>query len=162
MLETDIHTKAKILDYGVSANGKGNPQVFIEAAVEGATYPTVTWFGQLTSEGSREITLKALLICGFKKNSDFSQIAEGKEGGALDVGRVVDVLFGPETWEGKTREKIKYFNAPGSGSGSVQRFDASEAKKALSAFNLKAEMAAVRNENPNLDKISEGVSEEMF
>ena len=176
-LKQDIWTKGRITDYGLGKNGSGDPQVVIsflvnlkpEAKDESeAEWYGMTWYGNLGSEKGREITGKALLICGFKEGSVLADLGAGKDADVLDMNRPINMQVGPDTYYSKkektdvTKDKIKWINAPGEGGGGgqVEKMDNSEAKKLLSSINTKKMMSQIRSENAHLAKLAEEDDEE--
>ena len=169
-MPVDIYTKGKLIDYGTSKNGQGNLQVFGQFQVElnnkndtplegpNSNVKNLIWYGHLSTEKGREVTVKALLVLGFQ-GEDLSEISKGPEGGALDMGRLVDMNVGEEADQSNPpvmRMRLKFINAPGGGVGNVERLDVSETKKLLGDLNMKAMLTSVRKENPNLVEVSKG------
>ena len=173
-LKGDIDTKARILGYGIGKNSSGDPQVVISMSVNfnpaakdesEADWNTLTWYGNLGNETGREITGKALLVCGFKEDSQLHELGGGIESEILDKDRPINVNVGPSTYQSKTHDKVKWINAPGTGgSKAIEKMDSSEAKKMLSGINSKQMMSTIRNENAHLAKLAEegDADEELF
>jgi hypothetical protein len=102
----------KVKNYGITTTQAGEPQVAIQF---GLTTPegqkTLTWHGTLKEGKGREITLGALLNCGFR-GDDISALADGVDGGALDTDREVDLVVEDNTPPGKTEvySKVRWVN----------------------------------------------------
>lgn len=141
-----------IRNYGLGENKSGMPNVWINFDVKdtnGDTYG-YTWFGSLKEGRAREITIDALLACGLTGNN-LENLKSGIEGGALDQTQGVELHLEEETWDGKTRLKVKWINKQGG-----MKFDklASEnAAKKMKGLNLDAEVAARRKETGITDDL---------
>ena len=129
--------KAKLIDYGIGETLAGEPNVQLKFDVEGVG--EMTYYGSLKG-GAVPLTLDALLTCGYK-GKDCTDIIDGPDGGALILGTEVNVAIGEEEYNGATKKKIKFVNAPGS---AVQRADPVTAKAKLRALGLEAELAKQR------------------
>lgn len=138
----------RVKDYGISETQAGDPQVFIQFAVDGPEgEETMTWFGSLKEGKAQEITLKAVLAAGFQ-GKDVTELVDGTDGGAIPLETEVSLVVEDDTYEGKTRQRIKWVNKPGS--GGVQRADATSAKAKLAKLGLAGKMAQVKAQNPDL------------
>lgn len=85
----------------------GKEQVAVEFELmdsEGVIGPRITWFGYFT-EKTTESTFRALRTCGWM-GDDLSNL-QGIETNE------VSLVIQNETWEGKTRPKVQWVNAPG-------------------------------------------------
>lgn len=146
--------RARLVNYTISEAKTGNPQIevlfeFDEGeGVHMATHQ-VRWFGSLAGKAV-PITLKALHVMGYrgKTDADFAKIADGVEGGMLDLGKEVDLVLAEETTkEGKRFVKVAWVNdpdhAPGGFKNAIPR---EKVKVKIGALNLSAQMALVRKE----------------
>lgn len=109
--------KAKVINCGITSSKDGNPQVTINLKLlmnEGApdqTTQDMMWSGSLKEGRAQEITLDAVLVCGYKENN-LNLLAEGK---GLDLEKVVQVTVESESYNGRDTLKIKWINEVGSG-----------------------------------------------
>lgn len=149
--------KAKIINYTLSQNKSGNPQVEVlfefndgDGSQVGGTNHQVRWWGQLT-EKSIPWTLKALEVMGFrgKTDDDFAKLADGVEGGMLDLARDVSLVLEEETKDGKTFVQVKWVNDPDRIPGGFKNaLSRGEAKVKIGALNLAGQMAMLRSQAP--------------
>lgn len=141
----------KVTDYGVSASSNDNPQVFV---VFDVAFPdgeqSMTWYGSLNAGKAREITIKALLVLGFHSNS-FDDLVDGKDSGAIVLGKEASLVIENEEYEGKSRWKIQWVNSLNSG---PKRIESGSAKAKLAALNLDGDLAKI--------KAQSGVEDTMF
>lgn len=85
----------------------GKEQMAVEFELmdsEGVVGPHITWFGYFT-EKTTEHTLRALRTCGWR-GDDLSNLDGIQE-------NEVSLVIQNETYEGKTRPKVQWVNAPG-------------------------------------------------
>lgn len=149
--------KAKIINYALSSNSKGGPQVEVlfeyndeSTAQVGGVYHQIRWWGQLGSEKAQGYTLKALDILGFKgkTNDDIMKLADGVEGGMLDIDKEVELVL--EKKPENQYLSVKYINEPGRGAteGFKNAMTRVEAKVKLGALNLAGQLAMIRAQGP--------------
>lgn len=132
---------AKIQNYGVSTDKNGSPQILINFGFDVNGEQTGgTWYGSLTSEKGKEITVDTLIRCGLRGN-DVSLVGYGPDSNALDMNKELEIVVDEDHYEGKTYKKIKWVNLPGS---SLKTVEASEAVALLKGLNLTGEVVARR------------------
>ena len=155
MIPTRKTVRARIVNYDITENQKGDPQVTIlfeyneGDSLSGSSHQ-ITWWGH-TSEKAMPYTLKSLYTLGYqgKTMQDFLKLADGVEGGALDLAKEVELVLDQETKEtGKTFWKVAFINDPdkprgGAFKGSMAK---DKIKVKLGAMNLEGQMAVVRQE----------------
>lgn len=131
----------KIVNYAVTETKKGDAQIGITFAIEGATGPrNISWFGNF-HENAREFTVKQVLYCGFKGN-DLGTLIEGVAGNALRTDLDLALTVEHHTWEEKTTARVAWINPVG-GRG----FDKMDPVKAKSSLGqLSGLVASVRQE----------------
>jgi hypothetical protein len=110
--------EAKILDYGVVQGNKA-PQVKVVFGIKNG--PSYSWFGQLGTEKSQEITTKNLITMGANP-SNIEKVENGLNSGVLDTNKVFEIVVADRTYNGKTYTEIKYINDPSTPRGPVQEF----------------------------------------
>lgn len=144
---------ARIVDYGITeieSTGNTYVAILLEFTQDGER-KEITYFGFLSSEKSRKHTFDALTNCGFK-GTDLSVLADGVQSGALDHETPVNIVIEQETYEGKTRWRVRWINRRAAFRSKIDR---AEAKSRLGA--LSGELAAYRRENgqaPQKEKIN--------
>jgi hypothetical protein len=108
--------RARVTQWALGKTDKGNEQVVMEFDFldDGFVGTRMSWYGYFTEKGL-PITLKALRTCGWH-GSDLADLS------GVEINEV-SLTVENETYEGKTRPKIKWVNAVG-------------------GFNLKAPLAA--------------------
>lgn len=113
---------AKIISHSITETKDGNPQASVTFSFEADGKPqSMTWFGSFKEGKAREITVKALLVCGLKGNNP---------AGSLDIGREVSIVVeDDEGQDGKMRSRIRWVNALG-GSRNVIPQDMAKSKLA--------------------------------
>lgn len=136
--------KARVIDYGIKLSSTNNPMVTIRFACEDGQKRS--WNGSLNEGKAREITLDALIRCGFT-GSDVSELTGGAESGLLDHSKELDLTIDAEEYNGKTFEKIKWINEVG-GKGFKDAMKKEDAVKVFNGMNLKADLAARRAMQP--------------
>ena len=119
---------AEVEQAGMIPDKNMKPQPFIQFKTEEGM---ITWFGSLNSEKSQEIAVKAAITAGFVGN-DWDDFSKGKE--TFD-GRKVMITCEEETYEGKTRLKVKWINPI----SNFESMSASEVKAKVSSAALFAE-----------------------
>jgi len=103
---------AQVIDYwiGSTAAGLAQAEILFQFELDGKPQNLI-WYGSF-KEKALGITLKTLLYCGLK-GDDPSLIAEGKEGGALVLGRELELVLNRELdLNNNPRLKIKWVNPP--------------------------------------------------
>jgi hypothetical protein len=132
---------AVLTDYGISETKNGDPQVFLTFEVE--PEGRLSYFGSLKG-GALQFTIGALAALGYK-GKDMSDLANGVDGRALQLGTRVSVAISDDDYPGhEGQKKINFVNAPGSG---IKRADPVTAKARLKALGVEAELAKYRNAN---------------
>lgn len=100
-------TSAAEVQFGYTSTG--NEQIAVPLTITDGEHAgtTITWFGNFGSDKATEIALKALRACGWAGNdlSDLTGID------TLEVDAVVEW----EEYNGQSRMKVKWLNAPGGG-----------------------------------------------
>lgn len=150
--------KARIVNYTISTTQKGDPQIEVlfefndgDAIQTGGTNHQVRWWGYLT-EKAIPYTLKALEVMGFKgkTDDDFSKLADGVEGGMLDIGKDLLLVLEEETNDnGKKYVKVRWINDPDRAPGGFKTaLSRGEAKVKIGALNLAGQMAMLRSHAP--------------
>lgn len=140
--------EARIVNYDITEDKKGNPQVAVLFSFTDQEGPKeYTWYGGLSTEGGRKVTLKALLTMGFK-GKNVADLAGGVESHALNVSTPVEIDIQNEDYQGKVYTKVKWINRLG-GAKFANALSKQEAKAKLAALNLDGELAAIRAETGN-------------
>lgn len=100
---TDGVYRARAVSATLGENSKGNEQVAIQFRFLAAELvgQTITWYGTFTDK-SADISIKALRACGWQGN-DLTELL------GIDANDV-DLVVANETWEGKSRTKVKWVN----------------------------------------------------
>jgi hypothetical protein len=135
--------QARLANYWIGKTSAGLPQaeLLFEFEIDGEPRELI-WFGSF-KEKARPYTLKALLYCGMK-GDDPTSIADGPEGGALELGKEVLITIARETDDkGNPRLRINWINPLG-GAHFRERVNRGDLRNQLAS--LKGEMAAVRKE----------------
>lgn len=117
--------EAKIVGAGVLPDKNNQPQPFMK--FETSEGP-ITWYGSLKSQTSQEIAVKAAVAAGFTGN-DWDDFAQGlvhfKETKFV-------ITVAEETYNGKTRLKVKWVNPI----GEAKAMSAVEVKSKISSAGL--------------------------
>ena len=102
--------KAKIQDYGLVQNQKGQPQVkvFFKFNETGETF---SWFGNLSTPVGQEITTKTLITLGATP-ANIDKIENGLASNVLDTQKEFELVVENNEYNGKTSPRIKYINDP--------------------------------------------------
>lgn len=121
---------AKAARFGNSETAKKTPGVAVDFEItqgesKGQKITYVGWF----SGGATEYTFQNLVKAGYNEALD-NPLQNAKE---------VEIVLEEETYEGKTRTKVKYINEPGKGGGKF-----AEASPTSLGFDLKQMMASAR------------------
>lgn len=87
---------AKIIDYWVDKTNAGVPRVNISLNVivdqsQTGVVNALRWDGSFATEKSKNNVLKTLEVCGLRSPSHIGLVAKGKDAGALDLHREVEV-----------------------------------------------------------------------
>lgn len=142
--------KAKVYDYGLVENDKGEPVVMIRFKFE--NNETWYWTGTLGSEAATKRTLSTLITCGLKTD-ELEGLTEGLESNMLDLETEVECVLEESEYEGKKRIQIKYVNPIG-GRKFGEAMDKQKAKAKFGGMNLKGELAALGfKKKQNIDSI---------
>jgi hypothetical protein len=98
--------RATIISHAISETKAGDPQAAVTFSFDAdGRSSTMTWFGSFKEGKAREITVKALLVCGLKGNNP---------AGDLEIGKEVSIVVEHETGEdGKVRAKVRWVNPLG-------------------------------------------------
>lgn len=140
--------EAKIVNYGIGQTKAGDPQAMIlfEYQDLDQTRHEITWYGTFKEGKGQEITLKALLTCGFTGN-DPSILAEGVPSNALDVNRIVKITIDEDVnqFNGQKYMRVLWINDRTRELKSMER---SAAKVKLGTMNLAGQLAMIRAQNP--------------
>jgi len=130
----------KIEDYGITLTKDGAPQITILfKSVE--SDETKTWWGSLKPGIAREITIKTLMTLGLTK--EIEDLADGMASCALNVAQEYELVLEQSEYKGKTTERVRFINIPGSVSKS-KMLDADAARIAISALNLKGDLMVMK------------------
>lgn len=158
MLQPGTYT-GKLTDYGITQTQAGKPQLKCTfEIIQGAETFLISWFGSFNAGKAQEMTIKTL--CGvldlFAEPNEIEHylatIAEkGVASELLNQEKEYALVIEHDTYNGKTRPKIKWIN----NTGTAQKFDRiaqTEAKKMFSGLNLGGTVAAFKAENPGAAK----------
>ena len=107
MLEAgDYRARAAKAALGLSSNG--NEQVGVEFELLDLPGQKITWYGSFASDEAFDITVRGLRAAGFRGN-DLADLSSLNDGSAPEV--ILVVVH--ETYQGKTRAKVKFINSTG-------------------------------------------------
>ena len=145
---------AKVIDHDLECDDQMNLKtvhVKFEVVDNDGECKTITAFMSMKG-GAVPITMKNLVLLGFQGKADKDILTlirsqgEGKELKplALDGEKVVDLVLENETYEGKTRLKVKYINEQGR--SAMKRSNVSAAAINLGGLNLAGHIAEARKE----------------
>lgn len=133
--------RATPTDAVLSESKEGNPQIAVTFSLIDDPASKITWFGSFKSEASTEIALKALRAMGWTGN-DLSVFEFGNDMPHEMAGVAVEIVVETEDYEGKSRTKVKWVNAPGGGvavknpmSAPAVKSFAARMKAAIAAFD---------------------------
>lgn len=135
---------ATVANWGVVQKDGKQPRIFITFAItDNGEARTIDYRGGITGDGFK-YTLEALSVCGFN-GSDLAGLAQGKEGGALKAGQLVEIVVNhrPSQDGAKTFDNVKFVNRKG-GAKFQGLMDATTAKAALGTDEIKAQILAFR------------------
>lgn len=132
-----MNVEANVLDYKVVTSKQGDPMIALRFIC--ADGKSRDWFGSMHTEGSQAITFKSLIVLGFT-GADPLELAAGVESGLLDVTKTVSLVVEDETYNGKTREKVRWINEVGG--GGFKNVIEKDQVKQFAGMNLKAAFAA--------------------
>lgn len=137
---------ARVVDYAfrTTKSGDPEPQVRFRWIDEENNVCEWNWRGSLKEGKAREITLKALGVCGFT-GDDLSVIADGVSSAALDTSKDVSIsVILEKGTDGKDYPKINWVNEVG-GATFQETIDRGQAKLLLQGMNIKADLAAMKS-----------------
>lgn len=136
--------EARVLDYGVGETKEGAPNIMIHFGFNDSDGDPheMTWFGSLKEGKAQEISLKALLTCGFTGN-DPVELADGIHSGVLDSIQPVRLTIDENEYQGKRSMRILWINPVGS-MAMERRLTKSDARVKMSMLNLKGSLALLR------------------
>jgi len=148
--------RAKALEAKLGLSSGGNEQVGVRFALLDREGESITWYGTF-SEAAFEIAVRGLRAAGWKGDdlSDLSSLSG-------DSVPEVDLVVERETYQGKTRAKVKFINS-GGGLAMKQALVGDQAKafaermraKVL-AFNQQAGKPAETKPKSNSRQVSDG------
>lgn len=97
--------KARAKEWALGHSSNGNEQVAVLFEITQGSHAgkSITWFGYFT-EAATDRTLDALRYCGWE-GDDFVNLV------GLDTNEV-EIVIEPDTYEGKTRDRVKWINRP--------------------------------------------------
>lgn len=141
---------AKIVNYGVRPTKAGEPNIVImfEVTADGAPQ-RVGWRGSLKEGLGRDITLKALSVCGFVNYKQFHLLADGPKSNLLDMKKSVQVVVEHEKATDGTDKKfakVRWINEEGGGKFK-DAMDSANAKVLMEGMGLEADFLRIANEN---------------
>lgn len=129
--------RPKSATLSVSGSGKEQVSVVFDLLDPGFEGQTLQWWGYFSSDKAVEIAVKALRTCGWQGN-DLQDLT------SVDPECEVELVVELEEYEGKTRPKVKWVNAPGGPTAPPL-----EAQKAKAfAASMKARIAALEGGAP--------------
>lgn len=145
--------RARIINYTISENKSGNPQVeilfeYTDGEGLAGTPHQVRWWGQLT-EKSLPFVLKVLWVLGFqgKTTAELAKLSDGVESDCLDLGKEVDLVLVEAERNGKKYIEVKYINDPEFAPGGFKNaMTKDKVKVKLGALNIEGQMALIRQE----------------
>lgn len=110
---------ARISNYGIKKTRAGDPAptIVFEVSVDGASH-RVFWQGTLKDGPGRDITMKALSVCGFTNVRAFPYLADGVASGLLDTKKEVQITIEHEKAiddPEKVYPRVKWINDAGGG-----------------------------------------------
>lgn len=134
----------KVTDCAIGKTKAGLPQVILMFDFDdnlGNSHSKM-WFGSLKEGRAREITLNALLTCGFN-GEDLLALNDGPA--CLDIDKVVELkVENRPDQNGKVWANISWISTPGEETGGANRLDKTEAAALLSQTDLKADLFQAR------------------
>lgn len=119
--------RAKNADFGFTLNGKEQVLVTFDLLDPDYDGETISWFGYFTDK-TQERTMQALRYCGWQ-GDDVTNLD-----GISD--QEVELVIEHETYEGKTRAKVKWVNRLGG--GVTMKAPMAEAQRKAFAAKMKA------------------------
>lgn len=146
--------KAKVIGYALVETAKGLPSPAIKfELIVGEAKEHLTWYGSLNEGTARNITGKALLVCGFS-GTDISKMAEGPSSGVLDMAKEVllDVDIETDT-NGKKRNRVQWINELG-GAAFQKAMTKATAVQKCAGLNFGADIMRLRQEHGYKDPAS--------
>lgn len=133
---------ARALGGALGKTNAGKPQVAVEFEILSAEAAGehITWYG-FFSEKTEERTIKSLRLAGWR-GDDLSDLSSLGGDDAPEVALVIE----EETYEGKTRTKVQWVNAPGAGLAMKSEMSPEEAK--AFATRMKGRVAQISGPRP--------------
>lgn len=132
---------AKVIDYGLGKTATGKDQAWAKFKLDGDG-AEIYWYGTLSEGRGREITIDALLTMGFAGN-DLTALEDGSGTNALDEKKSVIIVVEQDTYNGKTKPKVKWINSVDAPKTAKKPLDASDRARLKS---LGSDIAARRKE----------------
>lgn len=138
----------KIAAYGIKKTGGGLAAPTIKFVVDGQA---VFWQGSFKTDKSREIALKALMVCGLTDPHALPRLAEGESSGLLDMTKDVNVTIIHEAAEqgenaGKLYARVAWVNEAGGGKFK-DALDTQSATALMAPLALEADFIRIAQEN---------------
>lgn len=141
--------EARIANYGIKKTKAGDPAptIVFEVTVDGAKQ-RVFWQGSFKDGQARDITMKALAVCGFVNVRSFANLAEGINSGLLDMNKDLQITVEHETAQdgsGKRFARVRWINEAGGGKFK-DAMDLQEATVLMQGMNLEADFMRIAQE----------------
>lgn len=137
---------ALIVDYGLTESKAGNGSVFIKFMNAGGE--TITWYGSLKEGKASEITIAALLECGFSAD-DINGLSGGMGSNLLITDEQIDIEVRKEfDQNGVERLRVKYIGSP----KEIERMSAEKARTIIPASVNMALREMKKNKKPKAKK----------
>jgi hypothetical protein len=130
-MERVYAARAKEWGLGETDTGKEQIAVQFEILTPDADIRRITWFGYFT-EKTMERTIQSLRYCGWQ-GDDLSNLSD------LDLNEV-ELVIDDETYEGKTRTKVKWVNR---GGGLALKAPMDAVRKKAFAASMRANIKAI-------------------
>lgn len=143
----------KITSYGLLIEKTDTVWVEFEDANQNA----ITWFGYLTEKAAPFTVDKLIKIFGLMAgpaeiNSCLERIGvDGIDSGLLNTEKEYEVVVEDETYDGKTRQKVKYVNDP-SAPSKFGKIAAEQIKGKFDHLNLAGHVASMKIPKPAAPK----------
>lgn len=146
--------KAHVMDYGFKETKAKDgilANILFEVVDSDGALHDVYWQGSFKNDKAKEITLKALLVCGLECNfssaADYKRFNQGKGSGCLDESRMIETHVINEEYEGKTYTKVQWVNEFGSG-GIREKIAENDLIAKMPGLNLAGDIAVLKQKNP--------------
>jgi hypothetical protein len=129
MINSAGRYRAKAIEADLRVSKNGNEMVVVTFHIP-SEETNLTWFGTFSSTKGSNVALRALRAMGWSGDdiTDLSDCTKSE----------VELVVEMETWEGETRAKVKWVNAPSKG---VVGDAMDAARKASFAERLKGQIA---------------------